>query len=65
MALAEQLSFTPWHTLPAHEPVGAINRVRHAVYQAISIYRHRRNGIVRREPRSLDLDADLVTPHAG
>jgi len=63
MALAEQLSFTPWHTLPAHEPVGAINEIRRIVYQAISSYRHRRNGIVRREPRSLELDADLLTPH--
>jgi hypothetical protein len=65
MALAEQLSFTPWHTLPAHEPVGAINEIRRVVYQAMSTYRHGRNGIVRREPRSLDLDAALITPHRG
>ena len=27
----ENLSFTPWHTLPAHQPLGGINRVRRAV----------------------------------
>jgi hypothetical protein len=56
MALAEQLSFTPWHSLPAHEPVGAINRMRREVYRAISVYRHRRNGVPRREPRNLDVE---------
>ena len=55
MALAEHLSFTPWHSLPAHEPLGGINRVRKAVYQAISAHRHTRNGVARREPTSLDV----------
>jgi hypothetical protein len=35
----ENLSFTPWHTLAAHEPVGGLNRVRKVVYQNISRYR--------------------------
>ena len=25
--------FTPWHCLPAHEPIGGINRLRKPVYQ--------------------------------
>ena len=65
MALAEHLSFTPWHTLPAHEPVGAINRTRRVVYEAISRYRHARNGVPRIEPRSLDIDPALITPQQG
>jgi catalase len=44
----ENLSFTPWHSLPAHRPVGGINRLRKAVYEAISTLRHRLNNEVPR-----------------
>jgi hypothetical protein len=30
----ESLSFSPWNTLPAHKPLGAINRMRQFVYEA-------------------------------
>ena len=33
MNLAEQISYTPWHTLPAHEPIGVVNRTRRVVYE--------------------------------
>jgi len=46
----ENLSFTPWHALPQHEPLGDINRARRAVYQAISRLRHETNGVPRVEP---------------
>jgi Catalase len=46
----ENLSFTPWHSLPQHRPLGAINRVRRVVYQAISELRHSLNGTQPREP---------------
>ena len=64
-ALAEHLSFTPWHTLPVHEPVGGVNRARRAAYEAVSAYRHQRNGVPRLEPRTLDLDPALFTPNQG
>jgi catalase len=35
-ALDESLSFTPWHTLPVHEPVGSINLSRRRIYQEIA-----------------------------
>jgi hypothetical protein len=41
--LGENLSFTPWHALPAHRPLGAVNRVRRVVYQTISKLRHELN----------------------
>ena len=63
-ALAEQLSFTPWHTLPAHEPVGAVNRIRRAVYGALSRHRHQRNGVVPAEPVDLTVDPALAVPNA-
>jgi hypothetical protein len=49
-AFAENLSFTPWHALPEHQPLGGINRVRRAVYDAVSEVRHRENGVPRHEP---------------
>jgi len=36
-------SFSPWHGLEAHRPIGGINRLRKAVYDAVSDYRHSRN----------------------
>ena len=32
-----------WHALPEHRPIGGINRLRKAVYEAVSIYRLERN----------------------
>jgi catalase len=49
-AFGENLSFTPWHSLPAHRPLGGINRARRAVYETISAFRHERNQTAREEP---------------
>lgn len=51
----ENLSFTPWHALPEHRPLGGINRGRKLVYEAISAFRHQYNGVARREPDSWDI----------
>ena len=32
--------FTPWHSLPAHKPMGSINRARRFVYAASAALRH-------------------------
>jgi catalase len=40
----DNLSFNPWHGLAEHRPIGGINRLRKAVYEAVSAYRHQRNG---------------------
>ena len=50
VALCEHLSFNPWRTLPEHRPLGAVNRARREVYQAISQFRHYRNNVPVREP---------------
>ena len=52
-ALAEQLSFNPWHALPEHRPIGAIDRARKAIYEALAEFRHGRNGVPRGEPRTI------------
>lgn len=35
----EHLSFNPWHSLPAHRPIGVFNRVRKALYSEVAKYR--------------------------
>ncbi len=52
MQFAENLSFSPWRTLPEHRPLGSVNRARLHVYPAISRFRHQRNNTVSKEPES-------------
>jgi len=47
----ENLSFTPWHSLPEHQPIGSMNRIRQATYQAMSDLRHKMNQVPKQEPR--------------
>ena len=51
----DNLSFTPWHALPEHRPLGGINRARKVIYEAISKLRHAHN----REPRTEPDDWEL------
>jgi hypothetical protein len=46
----ENLSFTPWHALPEHKPLGVTNRLRKVIYDHISRVRHEMNGATRQEP---------------
>lgn len=44
----ERMSFSPWQSLAAHEPIGGINRVRNPVYSELGRFRdgeNRRRGI--------------------
>lgn len=41
--LAENIAFSPWHSLEAHRPLGAINRARKPVYAAMAGLRHALN----------------------
>ena len=38
-AQCEQLAFSPWHSLSAHQPVGGINRLRRGVYIDSELHR--------------------------
>jgi Catalase len=49
-AFCENLSFTPWHALPEHKPLGVTNRLRKIIYDHISRVRHEMNGAIRQEP---------------
>lgn len=47
------LSFSPWHALEAHRPLGSIMRSRRAAYPASSDFRHHYNGIPGQEPSDI------------
>ncbi len=49
----EQLSFTPWHALEAHRPLGGIMRSRLKAYSEAMKYRAQRNARAYVEPESL------------
>jgi hypothetical protein len=55
-ALGEQMSFSPWHGLQAHEPLGSINRARRRVYPAIAALRSEANRVRVVEPSTDDFD---------
>ena len=46
----ENISMTPWHALPEHEPIGGLNRIRKSVYQGIARYRRCNNHVAFGEP---------------
>lgn len=48
------MQFNPWHCIAAHRPLGAIQRVRRAVYAASARFRAERNGTSLAEPHNLD-----------
>ena len=50
----EQLSFTPWHGLAVHQPLGNIMRSRLKAYEEAGKYRAQRNNRRVAEPKSID-----------
>jgi len=61
----ENLSFSPWHSLPEHEPVGGLNRIRKAVYQNIARYRRCTNGKFFGEPADDGSQTFTTQPCSG
>jgi hypothetical protein len=53
-AVDDGLSFSPWHGLAAHRPLGSIMRVRKTAYEAAARFRATKNGRPITEPRSLE-----------
>ncbi len=46
----ENLSYSPWHAVPEHRPLGGVNRIRKVVYTAISSLRRGMNSVTPKEP---------------
>jgi hypothetical protein len=57
----ERLSFTPWHALPQHRPLGAVNRIRRVVYDTISDLRSELNFKAPRRPEPRASDPEMRT----
>jgi hypothetical protein len=53
MAIAENLAFNLWHSLPEHRPLGSINRSRPVIYELISDFRRKTNGVPTEEPTAI------------
>jgi hypothetical protein len=45
----DALSFSPWHALPEHRPLGGINRARRPIYPASQNLRHQTNKVQEKE----------------
>ena len=58
-AVDEGLSFSPWHALAAHRPLGSVMRARKRAYEMSAQFRAKYNNKPVVEPRSLD---DLKIP---
>jgi hypothetical protein len=56
MTFCENLSFSPWHCIDAHRPLGGLNRLRRVIYDAISRLRHELNHAPRREPTDFSIE---------
>jgi hypothetical protein len=50
LAFAGNLSYNPWHSLPAHRPLGNQNRARRAIYLELSRLRQRMDAEAHIEP---------------
>ena len=57
MVFCENLSYSPWHSLADHQPLGGINRARKQIYAATSQLRHGLNAVPQQEPTEADLVA--------
>lgn len=51
--IGENLAFTPWHSIAEHRPLGSMNRSRLPIYETISEFRRKTNGVPREEPSKL------------
>lgn len=63
-AIDDGMSFSPWHCLEAHQPLGSINRLRRTAYAASARFRAGHNPQPMQEPETLE-DAHLVDSDAA
>ena len=50
----EVMTFRPAHSLDAHRPLGSVMRARLQVYQALSAFRHRENGVASEDTTQIE-----------
>ncbi|OUS24753.1 hypothetical protein A9Q99_23450 [Gammaproteobacteria bacterium 45_16_T64] len=64
-ALCENMSFTPWHSLEVHRPLGGIARIRKVIYAVASDFRRDKNGVSTTEPELDALMTDVSVTSVG
>ena len=60
-AVDDGMSFSPWHGLAVHRPLGGIMRVRKTVYEMAKKLRAEKNGRLIEEPREMVLFKDCLS----
>ncbi|HEX4354727.1 MAG TPA: hypothetical protein VHZ95_17475, partial [Polyangiales bacterium] len=61
LRFAGVLSYTPWHCLPEHRPLGNLNRARKRMYWELSRLRLSKNRVEHYEPNGREtFDDDAV-----
>jgi hypothetical protein len=63
LRFAHKLSFTPWHCIPEHRPLGNQNRARRRLYWELSQLRFERNQVPHYEPTGREVFDDAAVPH--
>lgn len=53
-AINDGLSFSPWHGVAAHRPLGSVMRARKSAYLVMAKFRAHHNGVSVSEPKALD-----------
>ena len=53
-AVDDGMSFSAWHSLAAHRPIGGVMRVRKAAYEMAAAFRSQHNAVKVAEPHRLD-----------
>jgi hypothetical protein len=54
VAVDDKMSFSPWHGVAAHRPIGSIMRIRKAAYEMSARFRAEHNDLNITEPKNLD-----------
>lgn len=60
LEFGEKLSFSPWHCIAEHRPLGGINRARKLLYEVMSDRRLKLNATLPREPSLAEVHAVFV-----
>jgi hypothetical protein len=61
LRFAASLSYTPWHCIPEHRPLGNLNRARRRMYWELSRLRYAKNRLPHYEPNGREIFEDEPT----
>jgi hypothetical protein len=65
LAVADNLRYNPWHSLPEHRPLGNSNRARRTMYEALAMLRQSMNGVEHLEPTGEEDFLEVPVPRSS